>query len=128
MIKSFKELVEIAQKLRGPDGCPWDKSKTFENIQKDFMEEADEVREALEKKDWDNLKEELGDILFNIVMMTTIAEEQGFFSMKDVLQDIQKKIVDRHTWVFGDDKASTPEEALALWNKNKEKEKANKKK
>jgi len=122
MIHSFKKLVDIAQLLRGPKGCPWDQSKTLPELQKDFMEEADEVKEALEKKDWPNLKEEMGDILFNIVLMAVIAEEQGLFTMKDVLDDIQDKIVRRHTWVFGDDKASTPEEAIAIWNKNKEKE------
>ena len=122
MMQSFKKLVEIARQLRGPEGCPWDQSKTLEELQKDFMEEADEVKQALEKNDWKNLREELGDVLFNMVLMTVIAEEQGLFTMKDVLEDIQKKIVSRHTWVFGDDKASTPGEAIALWQKNKENE------
>lgn len=123
MMHSFKKLIELARKLRGPEGCPWDQSKTLEELQKDFMEEAEEVKQALEEKDWPNLREEMGDILFNIILMAIIAEEKGLFTMKEVLDDIQEKIVSRHTWVFGDDEASTPEEAIALWNKNKEKEK-----
>lgn len=119
MIDSFKKLVDIAATLRGPEGCPWDQSKTLPDLQKDFMEEAEEVRQALEKKDWPNLKEELGDIMFNIILMALIAEEKGLFTMKELLDDIQAKLVSRHTWVFGNDKAFTPEEAIALWNKNK---------
>ena|SRR3989338_6180434 len=123
MIHSFKKLVDIARQLRGPEGCPWDQSKTLPDLQKDFMEEAEEVKQALEKEDWENVREELGDILFNIVLMAVIAEEQGRFTMKDVLDGIQEKIVRRHTWVFGNDKASTPEEAIAIWKKNKALEK-----
>ena len=82
-------------------------------------EEAEEIQEAFKKKDWKNLREELGDVLFNIVLTAQIAEEEGKFTMKDVLKDIDKKIRIRHTWVFGKDKAETPEEALEMWHKNK---------
>lgn len=122
-MNSFKELLSIAKKLRGPDGCPWDQSRTVESLLEDFEEEAQEVKEALQKKDDENLKEELGDILFTILLMSLIAEEEGKFSLKEVLEDIQAKLIRRHTWVFGKDKASTPEEALAIWKKNKAKEK-----
>ena len=122
MINSFQKLIEIAKMLRGPEGCPWDKSRTLFSLDKEIMEEAEEVLEAIKNKDHENLREELGDLLFNIMLMCQIAEEENHFTMKDVLDDITKKIVSRHTWVFGDDKASTPEEALAIWKKNKESE------
>lgn len=88
------------------------------------MEEAEEVKQALEKADYENLKEELGDMLFNIVLMGVIAEEEKRFTLKEVLQAVEKKITSRHTWVFGKDvgKVKTAEEALAQWKKNKKKE------
>ena len=128
MLKSFEELVKIAKKLRGPNGCPWDKSRQVSDLKEDLIEEAEEVAEAIDNKDDENLKEELGDLLFNIILLAVIAEEEGRFSMKGILDDIAEKIVRRHTWVFGDDKASTPEEALAIWAQNKAKEDKVKKK
>ena len=120
---SLRVLIEIAKKLRSPTGCPWDRKKTIETLLPDFSGEAKEVEEAIQKGDLKNLKEELGDVLFNIVLLSVIAEEEGKFTMDDVLEGVAEKIVSRHTWVFGKDKASTPEEALALWGKNKIKEK-----
>lgn len=122
----FRTLVEIAQKLRSPTGCPWDRKKTIENLLPDLLGEVKEVEEAIQKGDMKNLREELGDVLFNMVLLCVIAEEEGKFTMDEVLEEIAKKIVSRHTWVFGKDKASTPEEALALWGKNKKKEKKGK--
>lgn len=80
------------------------------------------MQEAIQKEDYENLKEELGDVIFNIVMMVNIAEEKKLFTMKEVLDDIAKKIIERHTWVFGDDKVETAEEALKKWKENKAKE------
>ncbi len=122
MIKSFEELVKIAQKLRGPDGCPWDKSRSISDWKEDLLEEAEEIAEAMDNNDDENLCEELGDLLFNIIMVGVIAEEEGKFTLKQVFEDIATKIVGRHTWVFGGDEAKTPEEALAIWAKNKAKE------
>lgn len=88
------------------------------------MEEADEVKQALEKKDYMNLREELGDILFNIVLMGVIAEEEGRFTLKEIFDEVKEKIISRHTWVFGEDKGrvNTAEEAIKKWKKNKIKE------
>ena len=122
-MKEFDELIKIAKKLRAPGGCPWDRSRKVEDLKEDLLEEAQEVGEALDNRDNENLREELGDLLFNIVLLTVIAEEEGRFEFKDVLKDVAEKIISRHTWVFGDDKASTPEEALKIWAINKEKEK-----
>ena len=122
--KSFNKLIEIVAKLRCPEtGCPWDRKQTVESLMKCVKEEADEVLEAVEKNDNANLKEELGDLMFVLFMVTQVASEEGRFTMKDVLSDAAEKLIRRHTWVFGDDTATTPEEALELWQKNKSKEK-----
>jgi tetrapyrrole methylase family protein / MazG family protein len=125
-MKEFDELIRIAKKLRAPGGCPWDRSRKLEDLKEDLLEEAEEVGQALDNKDDENLREELGDLIFNIVLAVVIAEEEGRFEFKDVLSDIAEKIIRRHTWVFGDDKASTPEEALKIWAENKKKEDAKK--
>jgi len=119
---TFNKLVELAKKLRAPGGCPWDQKQTIESLAKCIKEESDEVLEAIHKKDYPNLKEELGDLLFSIIMMMNIAGEEEHFSIEDVFKDIEEKIISRHSWVFGDDKAETAGEALALWKKNKGKE------
>lgn len=123
MPKRFVDLVEIAKVLRSPEGCPWDRKQTIQSMLKHFMEEANEVKEAIENQDHPNLKEELGDMIFLILMIAQIADEEGHFTISEVLKDIEHKIKSRHTWVFGDDKVTTAEEALALWKKNKAKEK-----
>ena len=123
---SFKKLLKLAKRLRSPKGCPWDRSQTIEDMAERMEEEAQEIQEAFTKRDWENLKEELGDVLFNIVLTAQIAEEEGKFTMKEVINDIDEKIRSRHTWVFGKDKAKTPEEALEMWRKNKEAQKAEK--
>ncbi len=87
-------------------------------------EEVEEVRQAISNGDHENLREELGDVLFQIVMIAQIAKENKYFTLDDVINDIHKKITSRHTWVFGKDKAKTPEEALKMWKRNKKKERA----
>lgn len=125
--KKVEYLVQLAAKLRSETGCPWDRQQTIANILECMEEEVGEVREAVENGDHENLQEELGDVLFQIVMISQIAAEKGYFKLDDVVNGIAQKIISRHTWVFGDDKAETPQEALALWKINKEKEKAAKK-
>ena len=119
MPERFKKLKELAAFLRGPKGCPWDKKQTIKSMLKNISDEAKEVEEAIAKEDHENLKEELGDLLFNVIMIAQIAEEEGHFTISEVLHDIEEKIMTRHSWVFGEDKAKTPDEALKLWNKNK---------
>lgn len=120
--------MEICQKLRDEGGCPWDREQTLKSLTKCIKEEAEELCEAIEKDDTENTLEEIGDLLFTLVMMTQIAHEDKQFNMGDVLEAGAEKLVSRHTWVFGTDKAETAEEALELWMKNKEKEKARGKK
>jgi tetrapyrrole methylase family protein / MazG family protein len=125
-MRKFKKLTKLAKKLRSPNGCPWDKSRKLEDMPEYLREEIEEVIEAIEKNDSENLKEEIGDILFTLILTAQIAEEEGKLKMKDVLKGIEQKIISRHTWVFGKDKAHTPEEALAKWKENKLVEKAKK--
>mgnify|MGYP001578501716 CR=1 FL=1 len=121
---TFDTLVKLAKRLRAPGGCPWDQKQTIESLMKCIEDESEEVSAAIKNKDHANLKEELGDLLFSMIMVMNIAEEEAHFTHKDVMKAIEEKIISRHTWVFGEDKAATPEEALALWKKNKEKEKS----
>lgn len=120
--RTFKQVVKLAEKLRSETGCPWDRKQTIASMLQYIDEEIAEVRQAIENGDHKNLEEELGDVLFQLIMISQIAKENGYFDMDDVLNGIYKKIVSRHTWVFGKDKVTTPEEALEMWAKNKEKE------
>jgi uncharacterized protein YabN with tetrapyrrole methylase and pyrophosphatase domain len=113
-------LLQLAKKLRKE--CPWDKKQTMKTIPPMIMEEAQEILQAVEKKDWENMKEEIGDVLFNLCLLIQMGEEKKYFKAQDVMDAIEEKIISRHTWVFGKDKATTAEEALAIWNKNKKKE------
>ena len=124
--RNFNYLCELAEKLRSDTGCPWDREQTLASMLECIEEEAQEVCEAIKNGDHENLKEELGDVLFQVVMIAQIAKEHGYFTMEDVTAAIAEKIISRHTWVFGNDKAKTPEEAIAMWKRNKEVEKAKK--
>ncbi|HDK26451.1 MAG TPA: nucleotide pyrophosphohydrolase [Candidatus Atribacteria bacterium] len=119
----FAEMMGIIAKLRGPDGCLWDRKQTLESLAPNILEEAEEVSEAVKSNDVDNLCEELGDLLMVILMEIEIAREKGLFTYSDVLTGAIKKFVRRHPHVFGDVKVSTPEEALEVWKRMKKEEK-----
>lgn len=121
---TFESLCELAAKLRSDTGCPWDRAQTIATMLKCIKDETEEVCQAIENGDHENLQEELGDVLFQVAMISQIATENKYFKIEDVLKGIDHKIRSRHTWVFGKDKAKTPEEAIAMWNENKKKEKA----
>lgn len=120
-------LVNIVAELRGENGCPWDKEQTHETMVKHLREECEEVIEAIENKDDENLCEELGDVLFQVVMHSQIAKERGAFTIEDVIDGVAKKMVRRHPHVFAGMKIETEEERLAMWQNIKNKEKAQKK-
>jgi len=122
-MKNFDRLIDLAKKLRSPTGCPWDRKQTIRSLAKSLEEESDEVLSAIRKGDDANLEEELGDLLFNIVMITQIAVEEKKFRMSGVLRKIEQKIIARHSWVFGKDrkKVKTADDALRLWKENKKK-------
>ena len=113
--------------LRGPNGCPWDKKQTRQSLKAFLHEEAHEVLEALDENNPDCIKEELGDLLFQIVFHCQIAKEQGEFEIGDVIQGISQKMIARHPHVFGDTSLQTPEEVLVHWEKQKRKEGKNRK-
>ena len=123
----FDQFCNIIAKLRAPDGCPWDRKQTAESLRKSLLEECNEALEAIDKKDDANLCEELGDVLLVVGMIAQIKEEEGKFSISDVLSGVNDKLIRRHPHVFGNAKASSPEEVLKLWNQVKAEEKKNKK-
>lgn len=126
----FEEFEHIIAKLRAPDGCPWDREQTHASLKKPCIEEAAEVVcgiNILEQTgDADNLKEELGDLLLQVVMHARIAEEEGYFTMDDVIQGIIDKMVRRHPHVFGDAATDDSGAVLKKWEEIKKQEKAGK--
>lgn len=124
----FNELREIIAILRGEDGCKWDKAQDFDSMKKCLTDETAEVLSAVDNKDYDNLCEELGDVLLQVLLYSQIASEMGLFTLDDVMQGLGEKLIRRHPHVFGDAVARTPEESLALWKEIKAKEKEMKRK
>ena len=124
----FSELLEIVSVLRSPDGCEWDRAQTLISMKECIKNETEEVLTAIDNCDFENLKEELGDMLLQVLLSSQIASEEGLFKFDDVVQTLSEKLIRRHPHVFGDEmRPTTPEESLALWRKVKEIEKANKK-
>ncbi len=123
---TLEDFVDIVATLRGENGCPWDKEQTHESLEKCLRDECEEVIEAIEKKDDDNLCEELGDVLLQVVMHSQIATEEGRFTLEDVIDGVAKKMVRRHPHVFAGVKLETEEERLAMWNSIKKQEKEEK--
>jgi tetrapyrrole methylase family protein/MazG family protein len=115
-------LVEIMARLRGESGCPWDREQTSESIKPYLLEETYEVLEAIDEQDPAKLKEELGDLMLQIVFHAQMAEEAGVFTASDVLAAINDKLVRRHPHVFGDVKAETAQEVLFNWEQIKQTE------
>jgi tetrapyrrole methylase family protein / MazG family protein len=123
LMTSFNELVKLMAYMRGPDGCPWDREQTLDDFKKHFKNESKEVLQALDNEDWDNLKEELGDILWHILFMSQIAREQGLFKVDDVMDSLKDKIIRRHPFVFKKRRRLTAEESVKEWAKIKKREK-----
>ena len=118
----FAELVEIMARLRGSGGCPWDREQTHESIKPYLIEETYEVLEAIDEQDPAKLREELGDLILQVVFHAQMAEEAGAFSIADVLGTISDKLRRRHPHVFGDVKAETAQEVLFNWEQIKQAE------
>lgn len=124
---NIQELIEIVNVLRSPVGCEWDRAQDFDSMKECLTNESNEVLQAIDNKDYNNLKEELGDVLLQVVMNSQIASEQGLFDFNDVVQVVCEKLIRRHPHVFGDEpRPTTPEESLALWRKVKQIEKERK--
>ena len=122
--KDLKYLIDIMETLRGPNGCPWDKEQTLKTLKPHTLEEVHEVLHAIDTDDRQDLKEELGDLLFQIVFACQLTKEEGSFDMGDVIETIAEKMVRRHPHVFGDGKLETAKEVLSQWADIKEEEKS----
>ena len=121
-VDEFQRLADIVATLRGPKGCPWDLKQNHESMTPYLLEEAYEVCESIRLGDSDGLCEELGDLIFHIFFHARLAEEQGSFSISDVLAGISDKLVRRHPNVFGETRILTPEEQVRNWEKIKQAE------
>lgn len=123
---TFTELVKIMGTLRGADGCPWDKHQSHSSLIKYLFSEAKEVKQAIRKKDWKNLEEELGDVLLQVVFHSQLAKEKGLFDISDVIIGINQKLVRRHPHVFGGKKLTNPRDVIVQWEEIKRLEKKKK--
>lgn len=127
---SYEDFVEIIKTLRSENGCPWDKEQTHDSLRPCMMEEAAEVVAAIrileQTGNAENLREELGDVLLQVVMHARIAEEEGLFSMEDVVTEVAEKMVRRHPHVFGEITVESSGQVLENWEEIKKKEKEGK--
>ena len=118
----LEELINLVKRLRGPDGCPWDKEQTSESLVSYMLEETYEVIETIDEKNWDGLKEELGDLILHIVFQAVIAKENKLFDISESLKNINEKLVRRHPHVF-DKKNVIQDNIISSWELQKHKEK-----
>ena len=125
--KNLEELISIIRKLRAPDGCPWDREQTHYSLRPNMIEEAYEAVDAIDDNDMKHLKEELGDVLLQVVLHSQIASEEGAFDIEDVAQELNKKLIHRHPHVFGNAKIDNSDDVLQAWDKLKAEEKIHRK-
>jgi len=121
--KNLEELISVIAKLRAPDGCPWDRAQTHETLRPNMLEEAYEAVDAIDDNDMPHLREELGDVLLQVLLHSQIAKEEGHFDIEDVAKELKDKLIHRHPHVFGNAKINTAEEVKAEWDKLKAEEK-----
>lgn len=120
----LETLAAIMDRLREPGGCPWDREQDYDSLRKYLLEECYEVAEALDRRDPQGLREELGDLLFQIVFLSRLAKEDGEFTLDDVIRGIAEKMIRRHPHVFGSETAETAHEVVKNWEEIKRREKA----
>ena len=123
----LEKLVDLIGVLRSENGCPWDREQTHATLRPNMLEEAYEAVDAINDGDMKHLKEELGDVLLQVILHSQIAKEEGAFDIEDVAKGLHDKIIHRHPQVFGDVKVNSPEEALLSWDKIKKEEKSHRK-
>ena len=119
---SFDEAVALMARLRGPDGCAWDREQTFDSIMRHTLEETYEVFDAIERRAWPELKSELGDLLLQVLFYSQMAQEAGLFSIEDVAATLNAKLIRRHPHIFGDKVADSAEAVNAQWESIKAEE------
>jgi tetrapyrrole methylase family protein / MazG family protein len=123
LYQDFEWVRHVVARLRGPGGCPWDQKQTHESLKKYLIEEAYEVLEAIDDQDDEHLADELGDVLLQVLLHAQIGEDEGMFTIEDVIGKLSDKLIRRHPHVFGDEQVQTAEEVVGLWNQVKEQEK-----
>ncbi|MCU1321365.1 MAG: MazG family protein [Acidobacteriaceae bacterium] len=119
------EAITIMARLRGPDGCPWDREQTFDSIKKHTLEETYEVFDAIERRAWPDLRDELGDLLLQVLFYSQMASEAGYFTLAEVAESLNAKLIRRHPHIFGDALAADSDAVLRNWEQIKRSEKKN---
>ena len=125
-MNEFDKLIDIVKKLRAPDGCPWDRKQTLYSLKDALIEETCELIDALDNKDIENIKEELGDVLLHVVFHSQTACEDGLFNIEDVICGINEKLIRRHPHVFKNEHYETAEQVKERWDEIKKEENKNK--
>ncbi len=123
LYQDFEWLRQVVATLRGPGGCPWDIQQTHHSLKKYLIEESYEVLEAIDEQDEDHLADELGDVLLQVMLHAQIGEDEGMFSISDIIQKLSDKLIRRHPHVFGNEQVQSAEEVTGLWNRVKAEEK-----
>lgn len=124
-MSAMDDLRQTMARLRGPDGCPWDQEQTHASLVRCLIDEVSELIDTIDREDYPHMREELGDVLIQVVFHAQIAAEKGFFTFEDVARDINEKLIRRHPHVFGTGKLETSEQVIAEWEKIKAGEKKN---
>src|ERR1700745_2028584 len=120
----FAEAIAIMARLRAPDGCPWDREQPFDSIKRYTLEETYEVFDAIERRAWPELKDELGDLLLQVLFYAQMAADKGYFTIADVAANLNAKLIRRHPHIFGDVEAKDAATVLKNWEEIKREEKA----
>ena len=120
---TFVDFIAIMERLIAPDGCPWDRIQTHESLKRYLIEECYEAVEAINNNDNENLREELGDVMLQVVFHSLLAKKEGLFDIDDVISAVSEKMINRHRHIFGDVSADTPDEVLKSWEEIKKEEK-----
>jgi nucleoside triphosphate diphosphatase len=120
---SFAEAIAIMARLRGPDGCPWDREQTFDSIKRHTLEETYEVFDAIERRAWPDLKDELGDLLLQVLFYAQMASEAGYFTLQDVASSLNAKLIRRHPHIFAGAEVADSADVLRNWEQIKQSEK-----
>lgn len=125
--KNLEELIDVVAKLRAPDGCPWDREQTHTSLRPNMLEEAYEAVDAIDENDMAHLREELGDVLLQVLLHSQIASESNEFTLDDVAKELKEKLIHRHPHVFGTAKINNADDVLKSWDKLKSEEKTERK-
>jgi len=123
---TFEGILDLMDTLLGENGCPWDKEQTHESLRENMLEECNEAIDAINQKDMTALKEELGDVLLQVIFHAKLAQKAGYFTIEDVINTLSNKLISRHSHVFGTDTAHSATDAINIWKANKEKERPKK--